>query len=126
MSSLFALRLTGRHLTRSAPRSWCGATLIPARRVPPTPAIASVLIRSGLASSACRRCASSFSAPPPEDPLGSALLDLVTYEAVCTDTLESLCEYFDRLVEGAPHLKNADITFSVRTTVASNLFTIIY
>lgn len=62
-------------------------------------------------------CASSFPSPP-EDPLGSALLDLVTYEAVSSDTLESLCEYFDRLVETAPHLKNADITFSVRIVFA--------
>lgn len=62
-----------------------------------------------------RRHLSAFSsAPPPtEDPLGSALLDLVTYEAVCADTLESLCEYFDHLVETSPHLKYADITFSV-------------
>lgn len=56
---------------------------------------------------------SSFAGAPPEDPFGSALLDLVTYEAVCSDTLESLCEYFDHLVETAPHLKYADITFSV-------------
>lgn len=62
--------------------------------------------------------ASSFPSPP-EDPLGSALLDLVTYEAVSSDTLESLCEYFDRLVETAPHLKNADITFSVKRSFLS-------
>lgn len=60
------------------------------------------------------RCFASSFPSAPEDPLGTALLDLVTYESVSSDTLESLCEYFDRLVESAPHLKNADITFSVR------------
>lgn len=50
---------------------------------------------------------------PPRDPLGSALLDMVTYEAVCNDTLEGLCEYFDDLVESTPHLKSADVGYSV-------------
>lgn len=48
-----------------------------------------------------------------QDPVGTALLDLVSYETICSDTLEGLCEYFDELVESAPHLKNADITYSV-------------
>lgn len=51
---------------------------------------------------------------PRTDPLGSALLDLVIYEAVCSDTLEGLCEYFDDLVESTPHLKSADVNYSVR------------
>lgn len=51
-----------------------------------------------------------------QDPVGSALLDLVSYETICSDTLEGLCEYFDELVETAPHLKNADITYSVSFT----------
>lgn len=50
----------------------------------------------------------------PTDPLGSALLDLMTYEAICSDTLEGLCEYFDDLVESTPHLKSADVNYSVR------------
>lgn len=48
-----------------------------------------------------------------QDMVGTALLDLVSYETICSDTLEGLCEYFDELVELAPHLKNADITYSV-------------
>lgn len=48
-----------------------------------------------------------------EDPVGSALLDLLSFETICSDTLEGLCEYFDEIVELAPHLKNADITYSV-------------
>lgn len=45
--------------------------------------------------------------------LGSGLVDLVTYESVCNETLESLCEYFDNLIDNANHLKNTDITYSV-------------
>lgn len=52
--------------------------------------------------------------PPTRDQLGSALLDIVTYETVSGDTLESLCEYFEDLVESSPHLRNADINYSVR------------
>lgn len=51
------------------------------------------------------------------DPVGTALLDLVSFESICSDTLEGLCEYFEDLVEAAPHLKNADITYGVRFTV---------
>lgn len=52
--------------------------------------------------------------PPTRDQLGSDLLDLVTYETVSGDTLESLWEYFEDLVESSPHLRNADINYSVR------------
>lgn len=51
--------------------------------------------------------------PPTRDQIGSALLDLVTYETVSNDTLESLCEYFEDLAESSPHLRNADINYSV-------------
>ncbi|KAG4079098.1 hypothetical protein HA402_001069 [Bradysia odoriphaga] len=54
----------------------------------------------------------TYCTPPRTDPLGSALLDLVVYEAVCSDTLEGLCEYFDDLVESTPHLKSADVNYS--------------
>ncbi|XP_055681105.1 frataxin homolog, mitochondrial [Lutzomyia longipalpis] len=46
------------------------------------------------------------------DPIGAALIDLVTYETVCSDTLEGLCEYFEQLVEGTPHLKSGDVFYS--------------
>lgn len=45
--------------------------------------------------------------------IGAALIDLVTYETVCSDTLEGLCEYFEILVEGTPHLKTGDVMYSV-------------
>lgn len=87
----------------------------PSKRTKYTRANALLAAASGAGGIPRRRSLSAFSsAPPPgEDPIGSALLDLVTYESVCADTLESLCEYFDHLVETAPHLRNADITFSV-------------
>ncbi|XP_055713489.1 frataxin homolog, mitochondrial [Phlebotomus papatasi] len=44
--------------------------------------------------------------------IGAALIDLVTYETVCSDTLEGLCEYFEILVEGTPHLKTGDVMYS--------------
>lgn len=56
----------------------------------------------------------SYCNPPKTDPLSSALLDLVIYETVCSDTLEGLCEYFDDLVESTPHLRSADVNYSVR------------
>lgn len=60
--------------------------------------------------------------PSQQDPVGTALLDLVSYETICSDTLEGLCEYFDELVELAPHLKNADITYSVSYIALLTLF----
>lgn len=56
----------------------------------------------------------NYSTSTGTDPLASALLDLVIYESVCSDTLEGLCEYFDDLVESTPHLKSADVNYSVR------------
>lgn len=61
----------------------------------------------------------------PVDPVGTALLDLVIYESVCSDTLEGLCEYFDDLVESTPHLKSADVNYSVRILLFSLIRTFI-
>ncbi|KAJ4429654.1 hypothetical protein ANN_21855 [Periplaneta americana] len=36
----------------------------------------------------------------------------LTYEQVCNETLDSLSEYFEELVESAPHLKAADVSCS--------------
>lgn len=41
------------------------------------------------------------------------LLDLATYEDVSSTTLESLCDYFEGLVEADPKLQSADIEYSV-------------
>ncbi|XP_073943268.1 frataxin [Choristoneura fumiferana] len=39
-------------------------------------------------------------------------VDPVVYEEICSETLESLCDYFEEVIEDAPHLKGADITYS--------------
>ncbi|XP_012260523.2 frataxin homolog, mitochondrial [Athalia rosae] len=38
-------------------------------------------------------------------------LNSVQFEKISNDTLESLTEYFDELVEGAAHLKDADVSY---------------
>ena len=40
-------------------------------------------------------------------------MDLVTFESVCGDTIESLTDYFEELVEADPKLAKADIAYSV-------------
>lgn len=37
----------------------------------------------------------------------------IDFEQACNETLESLCEYFEQIVEDNPHLENPDILFSV-------------
>lgn len=41
-------------------------------------------------------------------------IDTVTYEEVCQETLDSLCEFFDDIIEESPALKKADVSFGVR------------
>lgn len=43
----------------------------------------------------------------------SSTADSATYEKACEETLESLCEYFEELVENASHLRDTDVTYSV-------------
>lgn len=45
------------------------------------------------------------------------LLDLATYENVSSVTLESLCDYFEGLVEADPKLQSADIEYSVSIAI---------
>lgn len=54
-----------------------------------------------------------FSTLPPIDPIGKGILDVNTFEVVCSDTIESLCDYFEELVESSTHLQNSDITYGV-------------
>lgn len=42
------------------------------------------------------------------------LMDLLVYESLSSETLESLTDYFEELVEADPKLKNADIAYSVK------------
>ncbi|XP_035792006.1 frataxin homolog, mitochondrial-like [Anopheles albimanus] len=39
-------------------------------------------------------------------------IDPVTFEAVCSETLESLCDYFEELVEETSSLTQADVMYS--------------
>ncbi|GJQ69311.1 hypothetical protein Trydic_g6444 [Trypoxylus dichotomus] len=39
-------------------------------------------------------------------------VDALRFEKVCEETLESLSEYFEELVEGTNHLKSADVSYS--------------
>lgn len=41
------------------------------------------------------------------------LVDSVRFEKVCEETLESLTDYFEELVEDATHLKSTDVSYSV-------------
>lgn len=40
-------------------------------------------------------------------------VDPVVYEEICSETLESLCDYFEEIIDDAANLKGADITYSV-------------
>lgn len=54
-----------------------------------------------------------FNTLPPIDPIGKGILDINTFEVVCSDTIEALCDYFEELVESSSHLQNSDITYGV-------------
>lgn len=54
----------------------------------------------------------------PSDTLeASESVDQVVFEEICNETLESLCDYFEEIVEESPNFKGADITFSVSVFV---------
>lgn len=40
-------------------------------------------------------------------------VDQAVFEEICNETLESLCDYFEEIVDSSPNLKGADVTFSV-------------
>lgn len=41
----------------------------------------------------------------------------IDFELACNETLESLCDYLEQIVEDSPKLDNPDITFSVCTSI---------
>lgn len=57
----------------------------------------------------------------PNDFIAVSLIDSVTFETVCSDTLESLCDYFELLVEDASFLKSADITYGVCSAIVYDI-----
>lgn len=44
-------------------------------------------------------------------------IDPLKFEEVCEDTLESLCDYFEELIENSIHLKGADVTYGVKISL---------
>lgn len=47
-------------------------------------------------------------------PAQEELVESSIYEKVCEETLDSLSEYFEEIVEIASHLKSADVSYGVR------------
>ncbi|XP_041970755.1 frataxin homolog, mitochondrial [Aricia agestis] len=69
------------------------------------------VLKTHLISPACRlphsQCYSNTTSSIPTEHI-----DPLVFEEICKETLESLCEYFEEIVDNAPNLKGADITFS--------------
>lgn len=78
-----------------------------------------LLIESvGRFSPSCVLLASKYCTPSVKE---DDLLDIATFEKVCDETLDSLTEYFEELVEAATHLKAADVYYGVsRFTLRTN------
>lgn len=45
----------------------------------------------------------------------------VKFEKVCDETLDSLAEYFEELVEQAQHLNAADVSYGVRSFILNRI-----
>ncbi|KAJ3621314.1 hypothetical protein MTP99_003465 [Tenebrio molitor] len=52
-----------------------------------------------------------FSTAPTQESQDS-IVDIATFEKVCEETLESLTEYFEEIVEEAYNLKSGDVSYS--------------
>ncbi|XP_052873089.1 frataxin homolog, mitochondrial [Anopheles cruzii] len=53
-----------------------------------------------------------LSSKNPSDSIATSPVNSATFEAVCSDTLESLCDYFEEMVEATTALNQADVTYS--------------
>ncbi|XP_058055400.1 frataxin homolog, mitochondrial [Anopheles bellator] len=53
-----------------------------------------------------------LSSKNPSDSIPTSPINSATFEAVCSDTLESLCDYFEEMVEETTSLNQADVTYS--------------
>lgn len=54
-----------------------------------------------------RRLSASSDYPQAEN------VDPLVFEEICNETLESLCDYFEELLDQNPSIKGADVTYSV-------------
>lgn len=48
------------------------------------------------------------------------VIDIGAFEKVCDETLDSLTEYFEELIEAAPHLDTADVSYGVSIYSSTN------
>lgn len=53
-------------------------------------------------------------------------LSSVQYEKVCDETLNSLTEYFEELVEAAVHLSDADVSYGVCMSIERLVIFVLY
>lgn len=61
----------------------------------------------------------NLSSMNPNDFIATSLIDSVTFESVCSETLESLCDYMEKLVEETNFLKSADVTYGVQSLIST-------
>ncbi|XP_068631335.1 frataxin homolog, mitochondrial [Battus philenor] len=54
----------------------------------------------------------SFSTNTSSTSQPSQIVDPLVFEEICNETLESLCEYFEEILERTSNLQGADVTFS--------------
>eukprot|EP00099_Drosophila_melanogaster_P006739 NP_001259373.1 frataxin, isoform B [Drosophila melanogaster] len=73
--------------------------------LPSTPAIAAVAIQCEEFTANRRLFSSQIET--------ESTLDGATYERVCSDTLDALCDYFEELTENASELQGTDVAYSV-------------
>ncbi|KOB74952.1 putative frataxin, mitochondrial [Operophtera brumata] len=92
---------TSRWLARRQINSFAPMTLRQLQRIEP------------VHSSSCDplRNSCQYSTTTSDDPQ-SETVDPAIFEEICNETLESLTDYFEELVDDAPNLKRADVTYS--------------
>ncbi|CAH0407510.1 unnamed protein product [Chilo suppressalis] len=54
----------------------------------------------------------NLSASPSDKLETSEHIEPAVFEDICNETLESLCEYFEEIIDQSPNLKGADVTYS--------------
>uniref|UniRef100_A0A182Q5D2 ferroxidase n=1 Tax=Anopheles farauti TaxID=69004 RepID=A0A182Q5D2_9DIPT len=52
-----------------------------------------------------------YSSINPNDFIATSLIDSVTFVTVCSETLESLVDYFEQIIDETSTLKNPDVTY---------------
>ncbi|XP_055843870.1 frataxin homolog, mitochondrial [Episyrphus balteatus] len=73
------------------------------------------ICKNTLLTTTCRQriinpsCLAKFSSANKEADF--PLLDAASYDKVCTETLDSLCYYFEEITEGANNLGSTDVTY---------------